>query len=82
MILANVTALPSSVESAAIDALKQSPGILAALIVIVVFMRYITARDKNDQEERKAVRESQDKLSESVKTLAIVVEGVKDKLNR
>lgn len=72
----------SSIEGAAIEALKQSPGILAALIVIALFMRYITGRDRNDQEERKSVRESQDKLADSVKTLAVVVEGVKEKLKK
>lgn len=82
MIIANASAATSSVESAAIDALKQSPGILAALIVIVLFMRYITARDKNDQEERKEMRDALDRHSTAVNNLSIVVEGVKEKINR
>lgn len=71
-----------SVEQAAIEALKQSPGILASLILIVIFVRYITGRDTNDRSERQAVRESHEKLAESVNTLAVVVEGLKEKLKK
>lgn len=70
------------IQAAAIEALKQSPGILAALIVIALFMRYISSRDRNDQEERKSVRETQNNLADSVKTLAVVVEGLKEKLKK
>lgn len=71
-----------SIESAAMEALKQAPGVLACLIILVVFIRYISGRDRNDQEERQRVRETQEKLADSVNKLALVVEGVKEKLKK
>jgi hypothetical protein len=69
-------------SAAAFEALKQSPSVIAALFLIIGFIRYISGRDKNDQEERKSVRESQDKLADSVNKLAIVIEGVKEKIKK
>lgn len=66
-----------TIQGAAIEALKQVPGILACLILLVLFIRYISRRDANDLEERKAARDSQDKLSDSVNKLAMVVERLK-----
>lgn len=69
-------------QDAAIEALKQAPGVLACLIILVVFIRYISGRDRNDQEERQKVRESQEKLADSINKMALVVEGVKEKLKK
>lgn len=69
-------------NQAAIDALKQSPSVIASLFLIVWFIRYISGRDRSDQEERQKARESHEKLADSVNNLALVVEGIKEKLKK
>lgn len=77
----------TSVETAAIEALKQAPGLVITLVVVVLFLRYIEGRGRADAEERKNNAEERrqmlstlDKFSTTQQNLAVVVEGLKENM--
>lgn len=72
----------TSVENAAIEALKQAPGLVICLVICVLFIRHLSERNKTDAEERKDMRATLDRFSQSQQNLAIVVEGLKESMKK
>lgn len=70
------------IENAALEALRQAPGIIAVLVMTVLFLRYLTDCRKADHEERKEQRETMKQQSDAVKELAVVVGSLKDNIKK
>lgn len=77
-----LTLAEGNVEVAAIEALKQAPGLVLALAMMVFFLKHLSERNKldaeqrkSDADERKANREALEKNAAAMQNLAIVIEG-------
>lgn len=72
----------SQIETAAIEALKQAPGLVVALVMLILFLRRDAERDKSNTEERRDFTAALNKFSEAQNNVAVVLEGLKEQIKR